>query len=667
MKRKNILDLAIEYRWHRYLNIQTKPLTVMIKKTLILISFCSLYLLNQSLAQGNSAFSQSFGVNNFEVNYKECPFDKEANAVVFLDEANSSYNDDYNLITYHHVKLKILKDKGMDYGNISIPFYSGDNFETISDVTGTVFNSDRELTSVKLEKRSVYTKKINEYWSEVRFAFPDLKVGSIIEYYYTSIRKNYGGLKEWVFQKEIPVLKSRYFLTVLPDAQFAYSVQKSPDLPIEIKPDRLNGAISFEMDNIPGLRDEKYIDSKNDYLQKVSFQLSKFQDRNYMTSWDRVYFELTRDGSFYGQLKKDVPGTDDFIKGVRQDSSELDKMKTIYDYVRSNMAWNNIYSKYSPDGIKKAWETKTGTSGDVNLLLVNLLRHADLEAYPMLVSERFNGKVNPKVTMIDQFNSVYACVTIGNKKYFLDATNKYISCQLTPYPILNTTAFVVTNKKGYLISIADSDAMFREEVTINAAVNNQGSLNGTFAAKSFDYAKAFRIENLSSKSPSENQKLFTGGRPGLNLSALKTEGITDDRLALTTKSDFSLSLGNSSSYYFLPINLLSGLNENPFISDIRFSNINFGYKQNLELTLNITVDKNFTIEAIPRSIRLRDSGGDLVFTRNIMEDKQQNELKVILTFEINQNLYPADQYGVIKDFYKKLFELLKEQIVLRKN
>ena len=637
----------------------------MTKKTLPILCIYLLLPFFKSNAQ-SSPFADKLGVSADELAYKECPFDKEATAVVFVDEAVSDYNEQYNLVTYHHVKLKILKDKGVEYGNVEIPFYREDDFENIYSVEGTIYNNGNVLSSRKLDKKSVYTQKENKYWGEVKFAFPEVKVGSIIEYTYESSKKTYGGLKEWIFQQEIPVLRSSYLVSILPNTEFAYSVQKSPEMNIAIKPNNSEGKVSFEMDNIAGLRDEKYIDSKNDYLQKVSFQLSKFRDTKIMQTWDQVNNEMFTSADFYGQLKKNVPGTDDFIKNVKQDSVELNRMKKVYTYVRDNITWNNINSRFSPDGIKQAWEKKTGTSGDINLILINLLRNAGLDANPVLVSERYNGKVHREITMIDQFNTVYACVTINNKQYYLDATDKYNSCTLTPYEILNTTAFIVNRKKGSLVDIVDTTSLYQENIIINATVNQEGLLNATFSANSFDYAREERLKNFRTKSVADNEKLFAGNITGLNFSDFKTENEDSDQIALTTKGTFSLPLNNSSEYYFLMANLLTGLNDNPFISENRFSNINFGYKQLLQLTFHIKVDKSFAIDALPKSVKLMDPDGDIVFTRLVFADKEENDMRIVSTFEIKQNLYSVNQYDIIKVFYKKLFEMLNEQIVLKK-
>jgi hypothetical protein len=43
-----------------------------------------------------------------------------------------------------------------------------------------------------------------------------------------------GGLREWVFQKDIPVVVSSYNLTILPNVEFAYSFYKSAFMPISM-------------------------------------------------------------------------------------------------------------------------------------------------------------------------------------------------------------------------------------------------------------------------------------------------------------------------------------------------------------------------------------------------------------------------------------------------
>jgi hypothetical protein len=46
--------------------------------------------------------------------------------------------------------------------------------------------------------------------------------------------KHYGGLKDWEFQSEIPVVQSRYSLLMVPTAEFTYAIKKSEEFPIDI-------------------------------------------------------------------------------------------------------------------------------------------------------------------------------------------------------------------------------------------------------------------------------------------------------------------------------------------------------------------------------------------------------------------------------------------------
>ena len=101
-------------------------------------------------------------INKQELDLKECPFDKDANAVVLMDEAKSDYDDDGHLITDHHVKIKILKEKGFDAADVEIYFYRKDDFEDIFKLEAMItnVNANGKAVSEKLNSKSFYKKTI---------------------------------------------------------------------------------------------------------------------------------------------------------------------------------------------------------------------------------------------------------------------------------------------------------------------------------------------------------------------------------------------------------------------------------------------------------------------------------------------------------------------------
>ncbi len=263
-----------------------------------------------------------------------------------------------------------------------------------------------------MDRKSIFTEPRNEIRHLKKFTFPGIKVGSIIEYKYRSTEKNWMNLDDWEFQQELPVVLSKYTLAIPPNSEFAYMVHKSEQLPITVKPNSRDGKIFFEMRNIAGLRDEAYMDARKDYLQRVTFQLSAYNNggfgrQKYMTSWDEVTRELNAAAYFGNQVGKSISGTEAFIEQMKALSSPLEKMGRIYNYTRNYMTWNGFYGYGSPDGVKTAWSKKKGNITDVNFVLLNLLMEAGLEAYPILVSERHNGKVYTQYPFVDQFDATY--------------------------------------------------------------------------------------------------------------------------------------------------------------------------------------------------------------------------------------------------------------------
>ncbi len=621
-------------------------------------------------------FCQEYGsygsISNEEKQLKVCPFDKDADAVILVDEATSNYNEEHNLITQRHIRIKILREKGIDVANISIPFYSKDKFEFISDLEGIVYNDNGSgfYSSQELDRKSVFTKKTNDLYSEYKFAFPSVKVGSIIEYRYQSTMKHYGGLQDWYFQKELPVLLSKYKLYILPNTEFAYRIYKRTDLPITVKPDNREGSLYLEMQNIAGLRDEPYMDARDEYLQRITFQLSAYNNgfgtNKYMSSWEEVARELRNESSFGSQLEKSIPGTEDFLARVKIISAPLEKMKAVYNYVRGNISWNGYYTKFTNDGIRSAWAKKTGTSGEINLLLINLLKASGLDANPLLVCERSHGKVHLDYPFVDQFNSVFAAVKIDTNRYFLDATDKFTPAQTTPFDILNTTAFFISRKKNEMLNITDDAFHNSDHTNINILVNKDGNASGSAYVNSSGYAKITKLQEYSDNKLRFIEKQFKNMVTGISVADVEISNETTDSLPLEQKCNFSFPLPASGEYKFVPLNMLPGMNSNPFVGDNRFTNINFGYPQSFDLNTHVVVPDNYTVDAIPASIKLMNQDGSIVFTRKVFYDKEKMELACMLSMEIKKSLYLANEYDGLKDFYKKMFGYLNEQLVLKK-
>lgn len=623
-----------------------------------------------SQAQNFKFSSYGFPASD-ELAMMSCSFDKDANAIILLHEAFSDYDDQYQLVSYHHVRMKIFNEKAVDMANIKIPYYRKDDFEYISWVEGFTLNiaANGDQVKTKLDKKSIFDQKKTAFRGEVSFAFPAVKPGSIVEYSYRSVMKHYGGLDEWIFQETIPVLASKYKLTILPNAEFAYSVQKRDDMPVTIKPNNSTGTIYFEMQNIPGLDKEPYMDAREDYLQKIIFQLSGYNFRGarndkYMQSWDAVIKELMNDDRFGQQLTKNIPGLSETLKQVENLTPE-EKIKFIYNHVRQQMSWNHGTSKYS-ESVKAAWQKKEGSNGDINLVLVNLLKEAGLEAYPVLVSERWHGKVNTTYPFLDQFNTVFAYVQAGDRTYFLDATDKYASPELIPYDVLNTTALIVNKKNGGLVTITNDRLQYNDHIQTRLELSKSGVITGETTVTSTDYAMLQRKMDYAEDKESFLKDYFHKNTERLKLIDFSMPEVANDSSTLVQKASFETKHNSDGNFYYLPLDLFSTFTENPFLAEERFSNVNFGYKRNIVVQTMANYPEDFVVDELPKPFRMTNPEKDIVVSRVVENDKANRLINSRITIEFKSGLYAVDTYPVLKEIYKKLHSMLKEPVVLKK-
>ncbi len=100
---------------------------------------------------------------------------------------------------------------------------------------------------------------------------------------------------------------------------------------------------------------------------------------------------------------------------------------TLYTRILPGTASGGIASS---NGVKDTWEKEKAAAAILTCCLINLLQEGGLEVYPLLVSERGHGKVNPDYPFIDQFNKVMAYVLIDGSKI-------HTGCSRALYPVIH--------------------------------------------------------------------------------------------------------------------------------------------------------------------------------------------------------------------------------------
>jgi hypothetical protein len=647
-------------------------------KPILLLATFSL-LVSLSFAQKElPAFGK---VDKADLEMKDCAFDKSAEALVLFDVAevycDLNLDNAYRPLRtelQRHVRIKILNQKGADAANIHITYLNEAGAEDIKNLSAQTINLDASgnIIITKVEKDAIFRKKINKRYSEVIFTFPEVKPGCIIEYKFKDDANDLYGVKNWYFQRSIPVAFSRYILDFPQELTISAVPKGRLGVNLVETSKGLHRIKTFSMTNVPALRDEAYITCDEDYLQQVtpqmiSIDLPGIPRRSLVRTWPGIIKQLMDDEDFGTQLKKNIPRTSDLDAALSGITDPYKKMVIIHEYVKKNMQWDESYGIWAMEGVKAAWKNKKGTAGEINLILVNLLKDADLDAHPVLVSTRAHGRINTMVAGFDQFNKVMAYLTLDNHVYVLDATDKYTPSNLIPYNVLNSEGLVIekfdTYKWGWKV-LWNENQLFNNNTFLNVVIDDKGKMTGDAEITSTDYSRLERIAKLKEGKEKFTSTWLESGRKDLKIDSLVFINEDADSLPLVQNMHFENRISSSGDYNYFSVNLLSGFDKNPFIEDERFSDVFFGANQSYTITGNFFIPENYRFETLPKNLKMIMPDTSIVFTRS--STVSDNMLAVRIGVEFRQPYYLNDSYDYFKEFYKKMFDLLNEQFVYKK-
>jgi len=649
-----------------------KTLTLM---TVLLFGFI------QINAQEN--YSSVYGrVTNYEATMKTYPPDENAEAVVIYENGTSRFHPNYDrggfdLYMEKSIKIKILKQSGIKYGEFEIPYYTGDNIEEISGLEGITYNYDNNtFTKSALSSNNVYDEKINDNWRRKKFAMPDVREGSVIEVKYEIITPYFFNMREWEFQKNIPVVDSHFTLRVIPYYEYTYIVKGITKFD-EYSSQVLNDDIvfgnlkykemeyRFGMKNLPAFRDEEFITSEKDYMIGMSIELSKIHypqggTRTIMSTWTEIsdtYLKEDNSGKYINnaekEAKKILPNLN--LSGKTQE----EQLKIITEYVKKNYNWNGRRSEYANAKISDFLKQKTGNSGDINLFLIGMLKAAGIDVYPLLLSTRDNGAINTQYPFSSFFNYVIAGANIDNQTVFVDATESMLPYNKLPERCINIHALTVKPKSDKWIDINQPDIALTEK-TLDISINkNTDSLtvNVIIAASADD---GYKFRRLYSGKP-DNLVEYLGSKK-IEPQNLKVFNYDDLEKPFTFSYTNNKEIEKSFDKLFIaPFQDLAP-SENIFKQTTRTLPVDLIYFQSRHYKSTIQIPDGYKISQIPQAYENNGPYIKISYKVNLSDDR----IEISGDYLFKKNIYEAREYQALKVTFDKVISLFNEMIVLEK-
>ena len=640
-----------------------------------------------------STFAQDFEygrITGSDVDLKNTTLDSNANAMVIREFGTASVQFDNAtgktfIVFEYHARIKLFNKQGFDHGNIVIPLsIYRDGEDELKELKATTINFvNGQLIKTELDKKKVFTEKKNKYVSLTKFTMPNLMEGSIIEYSYKINLPSIFNFKSWEFQSDIPKLHSEYIAYIPAIYNYNASLrgaQKLTKQDAKINKDCLSIAgtkidcskMTYIMTNVPALIEEDYMTAPTNFRSAIYYELSDYVmlnggKKSITKTWKDVDYELTSDKSFGAQMKRKDVFKDLMPEILGKETDDLNKAKAIYAYIGKNIKMNGFIGFYSENNIKTALEKHSGNTGDINLALIAALSAANLDAEAVILSTRANGVVNNLYPVISDFNYVVAKVNIGDKSYLLDATQPLLPFGLLPLHCINGSGRVINLKKpSYWYDLKASQKESTKYI-LDAELTTDGKLKGKLTTYSLGYSALKKRQRiLASNSADEYVEKLDEQMPGISILKHSIENIDSLDYPLIEKYEIEMKVFdnlNADQSYFNPF-FIDRITKNPFNLNERTYPVDMGAASEERITMMIKLPANISVVDKPKdmSMALADNGGKYLASTAMQDDS----LILNQMLQFNKPIYSSDDYLSLKEFYSRIIQSQKTDIVFKK-
>jgi len=627
-------------------------------------------------------------INRAQLAMSSYAADPDAEAVLLADFGESSLNGEFDLVYDRHARIKILTKAGYEHGSFTITYHNKD--ERVRNIDGITYTlaQDSSISSTAMDGSAIFDENVDGTYRRKRFTLPALRPGCIIDVRYRITSSSLFRLRDWRFQRGIPVLWSEYRVMIPRSIVYAGVTMGFEPFHINEKHEvmqRFDGAaVSFlrannvtcnqyrwVVRNAPALRSEPYITTIKDYETRIELQLAAYADPNggvqrVLKDWSEVRDELL-ESRFFGEK---IEGTKTIRKLAEETTAGLtapmDKMKAIYNYVRSAIVWSEK-NRYSSDrDVDEILESKNGSSSEISFVLLSMLKSIGIDARPVILSTRSNGVLQDVYPILDQFDYVLAQVRIEGKTHYLDATNPVRPYDLLPVNVLNVKGLVIADGPLEWVTVS-SLKRFEHVTSTDIVLTAEGSIRGRVESSEVDYSGMLNREAVKSKDELEMLKAA--------LSA-EASGVTLDSAAIEAADSVDVPLlahamihGESyaqisGDLIYVNPHVINRISNNPLKSERRNYPVDMGYATTSVTTVRMKLPEGFTVHEplSSRSIGIKGKGATYSRTFEVKDDH------VLLTyrFEINSTLFPPTSYKELRNFYSQVVSMQSEQVVLQR-
>jgi hypothetical protein len=595
-----------------------------------------------------------------------------------------------------YVRIKVLTEKGKDLAKVEVPFVKGDR--KVTDIKGRTIHSDGTVIPLTVKPEDLLAEKRGDLQFQQKvFTLPSVDVGSILEYAYTlRYDDNEFSSPQWEIQRPYFVHSAHYQFTPFKAFMPRGSADTSTSMYLVDERGRVvntlawwnrlptgvtmktsvNGSYTVDVTDIPPIPDEEHMPPIDSLLYRVFFYYMAASTPGEFWISEAKFW--SKDVDKFAEPSKAIK---DAVAGlVTPSDADLDKAKKLYaavqaldntDYSRKKSASEMKHLKIKEaKHAEDTWAQKSGSSEDIAMLYLAMLRAAGLTAYATKIVDRDDGVFDPSYMSLRQLDTTLVVLSTSGGLIVLDPGEK-----MCPFQTVNwrhsEARGLAQSAQGLSISTTPSQRYKDNEITRVADINvdPHGEIKADFNIIMTGQAalrwrqEALRVDTdeLKKRFDDDLQRIVP---EGVEAHVDHFLGIDDPNVKLIANVKAHGTLGTATSKRLLLPGLFFATHQHqPFVDEEKRQepvDMRFADRVNNQVTYHLP--QGMTVEGTPPEANVSWTGHSVFAVKVKSDDAGQVMVSDALASAFT--VAKPEEYQDLRGFYQKVAAAAQGQLVL---
>lgn len=620
-----------------------------------------------------SADAQRFPpISDAERAITAAPRHPDAPAVVLFEKAELKLMDFRKDLSSHlkvHVRLKILKEEGREYGEVEIPH---SRFFRLTDFAGRTTKADG--TEVPLAKEDIFEERTSRARKSfvTKAAFPAVEPGAILDYSYKLNWDSIYFLEPWYFHNEIPTLLSEVVFQK-PDnmgLQPWYRETSPQKVQIDTQRTQRGAELRAWMEDIPPVPDEPHTFPFEDMSARFMIVPTEVMMSGtrvpFFDSWKTVAKDF--ESEIYGaarrndrQAAKKAQGLAAGVSGTRA------RAAAVYAFVRDEIRWSGNSVFLSSTGADKTLAERQGTSADQALLLQAMLKPLKIKSQLVWATDRREGRPDLSVPNPFWFDHVLVAVDVDGEKVYLDPGDGDLAFGgLTPY-VEGTAAMVMDKKEPEMVTLPRRTyENNRRRAELELTLDEEGRLAGTGRLEMTGHHAWSQLRGDDAEALAEAWQAWIGDRfDGYEANEVAVEeSIDEQRIVVSWKLEQREDAVLGDEATLEPSRPLGPVSQ-PFTLEVtkRYTPVFFAFGDRDEVILRLRWPEGWELDLVPATAEHDHEVG--AFSAAVDVDEEKRELVLHRRFDVRGAEFAGrDKYAALQQLYGLVEKFDAQDLVL---